>query len=117
MSWRTLRIFAIPLLLAVIVGLAGIAWLVSRPAVSARSGLNALISIECSAATAASAGGCQRWGDAILATDPAPNTFEREDLRRVALDRSLLGFGGDCTVAFFISRYDDPVWSGAVPCR
>jgi hypothetical protein len=54
----------------------------------------------------------------VLADDPAPHTFERKDLRRVTFDRSLFGFGASCTVAWFIERDpDEPVWSGAVPCR
>ncbi len=110
------RAIAIPLLL-LLVGLAGIGWLAIRPAILVTSARNPLITIECSGATGASPTACQAWGDAILAADPAPHTFEREDLRRLSIDRSLLGFG-DCSVAYYISRYaDGPVWSGAVACR
>jgi hypothetical protein len=36
----------------------------------------------------------------------------------VTFDRSLFGFGNECTVAWFIERdTEEPVWSGTVPCR
>lgn len=108
----------IPLLLLITVLLAGVTWLVARPAVSAASELNARITIECTAASGASETACREWGDALLANDPAPPTFERGDLRRLTIDRSMFGFGSDCIVAFFISRYPDvPTWSGKVACR
>lgn len=101
----------------VLVVLGGAAWLVTRPAVSAASALHSQVGIECSGTTRVSAAACQAWGDAILAADPAPPTFERTDLRRVTIDRSLLGFGA-CSAAFFILRYpDSPAWSGEVRCR
>jgi hypothetical protein len=109
----------LPLLLPIIVLMAaGLGWLATRAGVSATSRLNARITIECAAATGASPAACGEWGDAILAHDPAPPTFERGDLRRVTIDRSMFGVGSDCAVAFFIARYpDSPVWSGGVPCR
>ena len=65
-----------------------------------------------------SAAACGAWGDEILTDDRAPLTFDRDDVRRVTFDRSLFGFGDACTFAFFISRdRDEPVWSGALPCR
>lgn len=98
--------------------LVGGVWLMVRPPVSETSSVNPQILIQCAAATGVSADACGTWGDEILADDPAPHTFERKDLRRVALDRSLFGFGDACTVAWFIERDPaDPVWSGSVPCR
>lgn len=113
-SWRVLGI-GIPVL--VVVAVVGVGALANRPAVSAISRLRLQVTIECSGATGASAAMCQAWGDAVLAADPAPPTFERSDLRRVTIDRALLGIGG-CSATFFIFRYPDaPVWSGNVPCR
>ena len=114
---------AVPLLVAVagavvVVVAAAVAWFLLRPGASAASTVSPAVTIECTAATGADAEACLAWGDATLADDPAPNTFEREDLRRLRLDRSSLGFGSECTVELFISRYPDrPVWSGTVACR
>lgn len=117
MSSRAARTLVTALAVLAIVLVAGVAWLAFRPGAHATSRLNPQVAIDCSGATGASAAACQAWGDAILAADPAPPTFERADLRRVTIDRSLLGFGS-CSATFFILRYPDaPVWSGEVPCR
>ncbi len=107
----------IAILVLVVVAVVGIGALALRPAVTATSRLRPQVTIECSGATGVSAGACRSWGDAILAADPAPPTFERGDLRRVTIDRTLLGIGG-CSATFLIFRYPDtPVWSGNVACR
>jgi hypothetical protein len=89
-----------------------------RPGVSGQSTVLPASAIECSAATGADADECRAWGDAILAEDDAPRTFQRGDVRRLRLDRDLLGFGGSCRAEYFLSRYPDrPVWTQEVPCR
>jgi hypothetical protein len=94
-----------------------VAWILLQPGVTARSGVYPDVTIKCGAATAMDAPACLAWGDQVLLADPAPLTFERSDLARLQLDRSLLGWGGTCTVAYYVGRYpDDPVWSGEVPC-
>lgn len=117
MRSRRWRVLGIAILALAVVGVVGLGALAFRPAVKATSRLRPQVTIECSGATGVSAGACQAWGDAILAADPAPPTFERSDLRRVKIDRALLGIGG-CSATFFIFRYPDaPVWSGNLPCR
>ena len=114
---RSPRVVVIVVLALAVVAAAGLGALALRPTVRATSRLKPQVTIECSGATGVSAGVCQAWGDAVLAADPAPPTFERSDLRRLALDRAMLGIGS-CTATFFIFRYPDaPVWSGNVPCR
>jgi hypothetical protein len=108
-----------PLILAAVVVIVAVValggWLVLRPGASAAVGE---VAIECTAATGASSEECATWGRAILADDPAPRTFEREDVRQLRIDRSALGFGDECRVAYYLSRYrDSPVWQGEVPCR
>jgi hypothetical protein len=115
---RSVRGIRLVLLLSLVLVLAGVAWVVERPGVSASSGVNEDVTIECTGFTGVAARACGDWGDAILSDDPAPRTFEREDMRRLMIDRSMLGFGGECSVAFFISRNADrPVWTGEVACR
>jgi hypothetical protein len=102
----------------VAVVLAGFGWLATRSPVSATSTVNPRVTIQCAAATGVSPETCRAWGDESLADDRATRTFDRKDLRRVAFDRSMFGFGGDCTVAWFIERdTDEPVWFSSVPCR
>lgn len=101
-------------LVAVLAG----AWVVARPGVSVASTVNAAVTIECTGATGIGADACGEWGDATLTEDRAPRTFEREDLRRLRIDRSLLGLGGECRVEWFLWRYpDSPAWSDEVACR
>lgn len=102
----------------VVVVAAGFAWLATRSPVTARSALNPQVTIQCAAATGLSAEACLAWGDGQLSDDPAPRTFERKDLRRVAFERSMFGFTDECSVAWYIERDpDEPVWSSSVPCR
>ena len=113
-----MRLALIIAAVVIVVALAAFGWLALRPPVTAPSSVNARVSVRCTAATGVSSSDCGAWGDQVLADDPAPHTFERKDLRRVTFDRSLFGFGASCTVAWFIERDpDEPVWSGAVPCR
>lgn len=115
MTRRTLAVIAIGVVLVAV--LAG-AWVVVRPNVSVASTVNRAVTIECTGATGMGADGCGEWGDAILTEDRAPRTFEREDLRRVRIDRSLLGLGGECRVEWFLTRYPDrSAWSDEVACR
>ncbi len=117
MRSRSWRVLGIAILVLVVVAVVGVGAVTNRSAVRATSRLRPQVTIECSGATGASAAACQAWGDAVLAADPAPPTFERSDLRRVVIDRALLGIGG-CSATFFIFRYPDaPVWSGNVPCH
>ena len=113
-----LRAVVLAVVAVVVLVAAGIGWLAIRAPVTTPSPFFVGITIQCSAATGVSSETCGRWGDQVLDADPAPHTFERKDLRRVTFDRSLFGFGDTCTVAWFIERDpDEPVWSGAVPCR
>jgi hypothetical protein len=105
-------------MVVIVAAAAAFGWLVLRSPVSASSTVNTRVTVQCAAATGVSAATCGEWGDHILADDPATLTFERKDLRRVTFDRSLFGFGDECTVAWFIERdTEEPVWSGTVPCR
>jgi hypothetical protein len=102
----------------IVVAAAAVGWLAIRAPVSATSTVNPRVTVQCAAATGVSAATCGEWGDQILADDPATQTFDRKDLRRVTFDRSLFGFGADGSVAWFIERdAEEPVWSGTVPCR
>jgi hypothetical protein len=89
-----------------------------RPGAEASSRVHSAVAIECTAATGAGSDECGAWGDAILVEDAAPRTFRREDVRRLRLDRELLGLGASCRAEYFVSRYPDrPVWSQEVRCR
>jgi hypothetical protein len=100
-----------------VVALAG-AWFVARPGTFVPSTVHDAVTIECTGATGVTADVCGEWADAILVEDRAPRTFEREDLRRLRLDRSLHGFGGECRAEWYLLRYpDSPVWSDEVACR
>lgn len=113
----TVRV-TVAMAVAVAVFAIGGAWMVVRPGASVASTVNQAVTIECTGATGVSAETCRAWGDAVLADDAAPPTFEREDLGRLRLDRSLLGLGDECRADWFVSRYPDkPVWSGEAPCR
>ena len=115
MTRRTGTVIAIGV--ALVAALAG-ACVAARPGVSVASTVDEAVRIECTGATGIGADACGEWGDAILTEDRAPRTFEREDLRRLRIDRSLLGLGPECRVDWFLSRYpDDPAWSDEVACR
>lgn len=97
---------------------AGAAYLVLRPGVSVASAVDADVTIVCAGSTGADADTCAAWGDAILAAEPPSTTFEMQDLARLEVTRSLLGFGDACEAAYFLGRYpDSAVWTEPVDCR
>lgn len=101
-------------LAAIVVG----AFLVLRPGTAVASSMRPDVTIECSAAVGLDADACRAWGDELLREDAAPRTFEREDLRRLRLDRGLLGLAGECRIEYFLSRYPEiAIWSDELPCR
>ena len=101
-------------LVAIAVGLL----LILRPNAALPSSVRSDVTVECSGAVGLEPEACRAWGDELLAEDAAPRTFAREDLRRLRLDRGLLGLADSCRVEYFLSRYpDSPVWSDELPCR
>lgn len=116
---RAGALIAVGAVVAVAVAVAiGVTWLVGRPGASVGSTVNEAVTIECTGATGVTGDRCRAWGDAVLAEDAAPRTFEREDLRRLRLDRSALGLGNECRAEWFLSRYaDSAVWADEVACR
>jgi hypothetical protein len=99
----------------VVIGLA--AAFVLRPPARVTSEVDPDVTIECAAATAASAEECLDWGDELISGGPPSTTFEMDDLARLRIDRPLFGFGSPCQVEYFLQRYpDDPVWESDVPC-
>lgn len=102
----------------VLVAIVVIALVVLRPGTAAVSSVRPDVAIECSAGVGLDEDACRAWGDELLREDAAPRTFEREDLRRLRLDRGLLGLAGECQVEYFVSRYPDiAIWSDELPCR
>lgn len=74
------------------------------------------IEAECSGWTGVSEA-CGAWGEEVLARDAPSNTFEIDDVVRIRLDRTMLGFGPTCVAEYFLSRYpDDAAWTEEVPC-
>ncbi|HSI98831.1 MAG TPA: hypothetical protein VLA59_00420 [Patescibacteria group bacterium] len=93
------------------------ATLLLRPATSATSTVDAGVTVECSGAAGVDEVACRAWGDAILADGSPTTTFEAQDVVRLRLDRTLLGFGGTCRAEWFLGRYpDDVAWSEEVAC-
>ena len=103
---------------AVLACLVGVgAWLLARSPVAATSAGDRDVEIVCAASTGVDEAGCAEWGDEILAAGPPSTTFEMDDLARLELSRALLGFGGECEVAYILGRYpDSPVWTEQVAC-
>lgn len=115
---RTMRRVALGAAAVILVVIFGAALLVLRPGAAATSSVRPDVTIECTGAVGLEADACGAWGDELLAEDPAPRTFEREDLRRLRLDRDLFGFADACRVEYFLSRYpDSPVWTAELSCR
>lgn len=115
-AMRRVTVFGAVAVILVLI-LAG-ALLVLRPGAAAPSSVNPDVTIECTGAAGLDTDACGAWGDELLTEDAAPRTFEREDLRRLRLDRELLGFADVCRLEYFLSRYpDSAVWSAEVPCR
>ena len=109
------RLAAVAILAGVVVVVA-LAWL-ARPSTRAASAVYPEVTIECAAMTGTDVDACRAWGDAILDRGPPSFTFEMDDLTRLRIHRSVLGFGSTCEVSYFTSRYpDDPVWSDEIPC-
>ena len=107
------------MLVAVVVLVAAVVFLALRPPARATgSGGGASgVAIECAAGAGLDDAACARWGTERLAEGPPSNTFEMEDLGRLALTRDLLGLAGPCHAAYYTTRYaDDPVWTEVVPC-
>ena len=102
----------------VLVALVGIgAWLLLRPPMRVTSTVDGDVTIVCVASSGAEAAECGAWGDETLAAGPPSTTFELDDLVRLELSRSALGFGGECEAAYFLGRYPDrPVWTEQVAC-
>lgn len=116
-TMRRVAFGAAAVILVVILG-AALLVLVIRPGAAATSSVRPDVTIECTGAVGLEADACGAWGDELLSEDAAPRTFEREDLRRLRLDRGLFGFADACRVEYFLSRYpDSPVWSAELPCR
>ncbi len=102
--------------LVVALGVAFVAWQVVRSPVEARSSVAPDAVIVCGASTGVDAGGCVAWGDQLLDAGPPSTTFELQDLARVELSRTLLGFGR-CEAVYFLGRYpDSAVWTQPVDC-
>lgn len=115
---RRATVIGVTAALLAAVALGALLLLLLRPAVSVPSSVRAEVTIECAAPVGLDAGECGSWGDEILAEDAAPRTFEREDLRRLRIDRGILGFADTCRVEYFVSRYpDSAVWTNEIPCR
>lgn len=105
------------LLVAVILAVA--AFLVfGREPVEAPSSVYPEVTIECDAWTGASAERCGSWGDELLAAGPPSRTFNMTDLRRLALQRPMLGLAGACRVEYYLGRNPtSPVWDDETACR
>jgi hypothetical protein len=112
---RTTGIVVGALILALVVGVG--AWLLLRPTIRVASSADADVTIVCAASTGTDADACGAWGDEVLAAGPPSTTFELDDLVRLELSRSALGFGGECEAAYYLGRYPDrPVWTEPVAC-
>jgi hypothetical protein len=113
---RKIGIVAAALILVLVVSVG--AWLLLRPTVWVASSADADVSIVCAASTGTDADACAAWGDEVLAAGPPSTTFELDDLVRLELSRSALGFGGECEAAYYLGRYPDrPVWTEQIACR
>jgi hypothetical protein len=100
----------------VVVALVGVAVAVLRPGISVTSEVDGDVTITCSASSGVDEAACATWGDSILAAGPPSTTFEMNDLVRLEVSRSMLGFG-DCQAAYFLGRYpDSAVWAETVDC-
>ena len=114
MMKRMVRIGVISLAL-LMAGLAVLLFL--RPASSATSTVDADVTVECTGSVAVDEPACRAWGDGLLAEGSPTTTFEAQDVVRLRLDRSLLGFGGTCRAEWFLGRYpDDVAWTEEVAC-
>ena len=112
------RVVAIGAAAIVLVAIVVAVLVVLRPAITVVSSVHPDVTVECSAAVGLGAEACRTWGDELLLEDAAPRTFEREDLRRLRLDRGNLGLADECRVEYFLSRYPDrAIWSDELPCR
>ena len=107
----------IGLLVAAVVVVGGAALLVVlRPSVSVMSNVAPAVTIECHGIGVEA--DCREYGDGVLSQGPPSNTFEMDDLARLALERPTLGDGSRCSAAWYIERYpDDPVWEADVACE
>jgi hypothetical protein len=113
---RRTGILVAALTLALVVGVS--AWLLLRPTSRVASSADADVTIVCAASTGIDADACGAWGDEVLAAGPPSTTFELNDLVRLELSRSALGFGDECEAAYYLGRYpDQPVWTEQVACR
>jgi hypothetical protein len=101
----------------VLVAVIALAVLVLRPPVIAMSEADSDVTISCSASVGLDAARCRDVSDQLLRGGPPSFTFEMDDLARLELDRSLFGFGADCTAAYFIERYPgEAVFTAEVEC-
>ncbi len=113
---RTTGIVVAALILALVVGVG--VWLLLRPTIRVASSADADVMIVCAASTGTDADACGAWGDEVLAAGPPSTTFELNDLVRLELSRSSLGFGNECEAAYYLGRYPDrPVWTEQIACR
>lgn len=114
MSGRFAIVVGVVALLVVAIA---IAVLVLRPPVRVASRADPDVTISCAAAIGLDDAGCRGMGDRILRGGPPSFTFEMDDLARLDLDRSLLGFGSQCAAAYFIERYpDQAVFTDPIEC-
>ena len=89
----------------------------ARPPTRVTSDVDADVTLECGATTGVGMDPCRSWGDATLSLGPPSFTFEMDDLVRLRIDRTVLGFGSSCEVAYFTSRYPDvAVWTEETAC-
>ncbi len=113
---RTTGIVVAALILALVVGVGG--WLLLRPTIRVASSADTDVMIVCAASTGTDADACGAWGDEVMAAGPPSTTFELNDLVRLELSRSSLGFGNECEAAYYLGRYPDrPVWTEQIACR
>ena len=90
----------------------------ARPPTRVTSDADADVTLECGANTGLARDACRSWGDATLSQGPPSFTFEMDDLVRLRIDRTVLGFGSSCEVAYFTSRYPDvAVWTEETACQ
>lgn len=111
------RRFAIVVGAVALIVAIGIAVLLLRPPVRVASQADPDVTIFCAAPIGIDDAACRELGDRLLAGDPPSFTFEMDDLARLELDRSLLGFGSECAAAYFIERYpDQAVFTDPIEC-
>ena len=110
-----IRVIAVLALVAIVAAV--LVFLRTGSVSTAESTLQPGLTIECAGSTGVT-GACGAWGDEILAAGPPSTTFEMDDLRRLRLDRPMLGFASTCVAEYFVSRYpDDAIWDDEVACR